>query len=153
MKRKDYYNRPRGCEHGFIFIILIIASLVMFSITCNAQEQLTNDQLYQLVSNQFKNNSQKFNHLFARIDSLEKKLKELEQYCYGLDNGIRMGDLLDRQRWDGDPGLTGKDTINVIPFDSVFYQNAVIIFNEKPDTIYPGLWRPGVSYEHKKRPN
>jgi hypothetical protein len=129
--------------------LLIIVSLVIFSITCNAQEQLTYDQLYQLVSNQFKSNSQKFNHLFARIDSLEKRIKKLENILYNPGGGLEFVPCIGQIEQDFDPGIEGKDTINVIPFDSAFYQNAVIIFNDRPDSIWPGLWRPGVSYKHK----
>lgn len=152
MNRDDYYNRAKGCEKKIVLSV-IIAVLLGLCLKCQAQEQLTYDQLYQLVSNQFKNSSQKFNHLFNRIDSLEKRVKELEELHEEDPWAVYIHDELPVYEWDGDPYLMQKDTTNQIQIDSIFYQNATIKSMEKPDTILPGLYRSGVNYRHKKRPN
>jgi hypothetical protein len=140
-----------------IVLSVIIAVLLGLCLICQAQEQLTYDQLYQLVSNQFKNSNQKFDHLFTRIDSLGKRITDLENNClkWGKQPSLDQPEFLPL----GDPSLWPFDRIpkNQIPYDSVFDQNALIKLGNKPDTIWPGLYRPGINWKavdrHKKSRN
>lgn len=111
---KDPYNRSEEFEMKFWAFGFFAAILLIIGQACFGQENLTNDQFYKLVTINFENNARKFNYLFNKVDSLEVRIKKLE---------------------------------NPIPCDSVFDRNALIELMEKPDTIWPGLWRPGVDWK------
>jgi cell division protein FtsB len=156
MRREDYYGRPKGCERKIVLSIIIVV-LLGLGMKCHAQEQLTNDQFYLLVTNQFRNHQKEFNYLEAKIDSLEKRITELENNClrWGKEPSLDQPDFIPL----GDPSLYPFDRVmpNQIPIDSVFNQNALIKLGNKPDSIWPGLYRPRIDWKavgrYKKRPN
>lgn len=101
-----------------------------------SQEDIKNAEFPRYVAMQFENINRQFNFLYGKVDSLELRIKKLEKGNANMPNTdeINFGDLLYRE------------TIP-IPADSVFDKNALIRLNEKPKTIWPGLWRSGVDWK------